>query len=220
MNKIRHPAKYTDNFIGIFAENLKGCKNVLDAFGGVGKIGAIKKYGYKGKVYCNELEKEWLESNEYGCDYLTYQDAEFLDYPSSFFDAICTSPTYGNRMADHHNAKDGSKRNTYTHCLGHKLSDGNTGAMQWGGVYRQKHERIYKHLSGLLKSNGIFILNISDHIRKGETIAVSEWHKKTLIDLGFMLKKEYTIETPRLKYGRNSQLRCDKEKIYVLQKTS
>lgn len=87
--KIRHPAKYTDSFISVFADNLKDCKNVLDPFGGVGKIGAIKQYGFSGQVYCNEIEKEWLEPNEYGCDYLTFQDAEFLDYPQNFFDAIC-----------------------------------------------------------------------------------------------------------------------------------
>lgn len=218
--KIRHPAKYTDSFISVFADNLKDCKNVLDPFGGVGKIGAIKQYGFSGQVYCNEIEKEWLEPNEYGCDYLTFQDAEFLDYPQNFFDAICTSPTYGNRLADHHEAKDGSRRNTYTHCIGHKLTAGNTGAMQWGVEYREKHERIYRHLCDLLKNGGIFILNISDHIRKGEIIPVSEWHLKMLLSLGFECEKKITIDTPRLKYGANSNLRCGYENIFILRKNT
>ena len=40
LKKLRHPAKYTDSFMSIFAECLSGCTNVLDPFGGVGKIGA------------------------------------------------------------------------------------------------------------------------------------------------------------------------------------
>ena len=37
-------------------------------------------------------------------------------------DCIVTSPCYGNRMADHHDAKDSSRRITYKHKLGRDMS--------------------------------------------------------------------------------------------------
>ena len=216
--KINHPAKYSDAFIPIFAEELKGKRKVLDPFAGTGKIGEIKRFGYDGVVYANDIEPEWIELGRNKCDVISAVDAERLPdiYPPMFFDAICTSPTYGNRMADHHNAKDGSKRNTYTHTLGHALTDGNTGKMQWGEEYRKKHTRIYANIVPLLSNDGVFILNISDHIRKGEEVPVSAWHIETLEALGMKLEEDIHIPTPRCKYGANANIRVEYEHIYVL----
>lgn len=214
----KHPAVYTNKFIPIFAELLQDKNNVLDPFAGTGKIGLIKEHGYNGIIYANEIEPEWLIDNLFNCDILTYEDAEVLNYPNNFFEAICTSPTYGNRMADHHNARDGSKRISYTHCLGRKLNPENTGYMQWGNEYREKHIKIYKHIAKLLKEDGIFILNISDHIRKGEIMHVSEWHKDILMALDLGLVKEIEVEVPRMRFGKNSEKRINCEKVYVFQK--
>ena len=180
MKEIKHPAKYTDSFICIFAEILKDSKKILDPFAGTGKIALIKDFGFCGEIYANEIEPEWIKPNKYNCDFITTEDAEFLQYPDGFFDAICTSPTYGNRMADHHIAKDGSKRNTYTHCIGRQLSDGNTGKMQWGSEYMEKHDRIYKHLASLVKNGGLFVCNVKNHIRKGKEIDVKSFHEESL----------------------------------------
>lgn len=148
---------------------------------------------------------------------LIYQDAEYLILPH-LVDAIVTSPTYGNRMADHHHAKDNSKRITYTHCLGRELSFENTGRMQWGTKYQDKHRRIYKNIYTLLKPNGLFVLNISNHIRKGEEQHVTEWHIKTLKDLGFEVIQEIQVTTKRMKFGKNNQRRINHENIIVLQR--
>ena len=215
---MKHPAKYTDSFFALFAEILNGRENVLDPFAGTGKIAKIKQYGYAGEIYANEIEPEWLRPNEYDCDHLTFCDAEFLDFPPSFFSAICTSPTYGNRMADHHNAKDGSKRNTYTHCLGRQLSEGNTGKMQWGKDYIEKHERVYAHLTALLKPNGIFVLNIKNHIRKGCEIDVTAFHIKALTECGLSVVDKHFVKTPSVRYGANFDKRTDGEYIVVLKK--
>lgn len=155
-NNIKHPAKFTDTLIPEMAKMLSefNTGKVLDPFAGTGKIALVKRYGFEGTIYANEIEPEWIENNEYGCDFITTQDAELLDYPEGFFDAICTSPTYGNRMADHHIAKDGSKRITYTHYLGRQLNDENTGKMQFGEDYIEKHKRIYKHLFALVRGGG------------------------------------------------------------------
>ena len=218
---IRHPAKYTDVLIPKMAEMLlevNGGK-VLDPFCGTGKIGLIREHGFSGRIYGNELEPEWIKDNLYGCDVITTQDAEFLDYPEGFFDAICTSPTYGNRMADHHNAKDGSQRLTYTHCLGRQLHEGNTGAMQFGETYRDKHRRIYTHLATLVRKDGIFILNIKDHVRRGKVVDVVGFHRTALREAGFIPIEEVVVDTPCMGFGRNSALRIKNEYIIKFRKT-
>lgn len=215
---IRHPAKYTNSFMPVFADILEDTRNVLDPFAGTGKIGLLKAYGYKGQIYANEIEKEWLKDNEFNCDVLSYEDAEYLYYPEAFFDAICTSPTYGNRMADHHICNDDSKRNTYTHCLGRQLTDGNTGKMQYGEQYRDKHDKIYCNLSKMIKPGGLFILNVKNHIRKGVEIDVTKFHIQTLTKHGFKLDKRLFMTTPSLRYGANANKRVNGESILVFVK--
>ena len=87
-----------------------------------------------------------------------------------FFDGICTSPTYGNRMADSHDAKDGSSRNTYTHKLGRKLDVNNSGKMQWGNEYKKLHTKAWNECFRVLKNDGVFILNFKNHIKKGKEV--------------------------------------------------
>lgn len=120
--------------------------------------------------------------------------------------------------SDSHNAKDGSKRITYTHMLGRKLTKGNTGNLQWGKKYRQAHVEIWQECIRVLKPNGIFILNISDHIRRGQVVPVSEWHKQTLVDMGLEYHNTTTIETKRMRFGANSHLRVGHENIFVFRK--
>jgi hypothetical protein len=217
---IKHPATYTNSFLPIFAEILSGCNNVLDPFGGVGKIALIKDFGFIGKVYANEIEPEWVLQSPYKVDEWHIGDSANMDWAiDGMFDSICTSPTYGNRMADHHEAKDSSRRITYKHYLGRNLSEDNTGKMQWGGVYREKHMQIYKECSRVLKIDGLMVVNISNHIRRGEEIDVSKWHKDALISLGFVLKNETKIHTPRMKFGSNSRKRTEFEYIYTFIKS-
>jgi len=214
-SSVKHPAKYTDSFIPKFAELLNGCANVLDPFGGVGKLALIKEHGFNGKVVCNEIEPEWVESSEYDVDQWSVGDAANLQFANNEFDAICTSPTYGNRMADHFEAKDGSKRITYRHFLGRPLDENNTGRMQWGKKYKQKHIEIYQECLRVLKPNGLMIVNVSDHIRKGQVVAVVEWHKQALLNFGMKLIDEIKIETPRMGFGQNAKSRVQHECILV-----
>lgn len=217
--QVNHPAKYSDQFIPIFAELLKGRENVLDPFAGTGKLALIKSYGFAGKVICNELEKEWAESSIYPVDQWFISDAANMAWaPNESVDAICTSPTYGNRMADHFDAKDNSKRITYRHVLGRPLNEHNTGRMQWGDGYRNKHIEVYTECMRVLKPSGLLIINISDHIRKGEIIPVTDWHREAIMDLGFTFREELKIETQRMGFGRNSGLRVNYESILVFEK--
>ena len=217
-NTVRHPATYSNPFIPKFAEILSESTNVLDPFGGTGKLALIKEYGFKGKVTCNELEREWVERSPYDVDTWCIGDAANLRFADCEFDAICTSPTYGNRMADHHEAKDTSKRVTYRHCLGRPLNEENTGRMQWGEKYRKKHIEIYTECLRVLKPNGLMVVNVSDHIRRGDVVRVVEWHKRTLISMGCDLTSEIKVETSRMGFGQNAHLRVPHESILVFRK--
>lgn len=125
---------------------------------------------------------------------------------------------YGNRMADHHNARDGSKRNTYKHALGRDLHTENTGAMQWGEAYRDKHRRVWTECRRLLKPGGRFVLNISDHIRGGKVMPVTDWHIRTLEGLGYTVQEHRQVKTPRQRHGANGHLRVDNEWVCVFEK--
>lgn len=198
MKKIKHPAKYTDALLPVFEELLKGCTKVLDPFAGTGKIHSLPF-----DTIGVEIEKEWAEMHEktiVGC-------ATNLQFANCEFDAICTSPTYGNRMADCHNAKDGSSRNTYTHKLGRDLNKNNTGKMQWGEQYRILHIKAWNECFRVLKKDGFFILNFKNHIRKGKEVDAFSWHVKTLIEIGFSLDLVKQVETNGNGFGQNGKLR-------------
>lgn len=220
---MKHPATYTNSFIPVFAEILNSyqCRSVLDPMAGTGKIALIKQCGFTGKIYCNDLETEWINS-VYPVDYWSSRDAaEMPHFIDGMFDAICTSPTYANRLADHYNPQDGSKRINYTVNLGRLPSPGSTCVLQWGLGYREKHLAIYKECYRVLKPGGIFILNISNHIRKGKEMHVAEWTRRILtLTLGFRLLETRKMKTSRLRYGANAKSRVDFEYIFVFQKPS
>ncbi len=130
-----------------------------------------------------EIEPEWASLNKR----TVVGNALALSFGDGDFDAVVTSPTYGNRLADSHNAKDGSLRRSYTHDLGRKLSGDNSGSMHWGDEYREFHHRAWTEAARVLRPGGRLVLNISDHIRKGRRQYVSSWHVETLISLGLAL---------------------------------
>jgi len=204
----KHPAKYSDALLPIFEKELEGYDRVLDPFAGTGKIREVRP-----DAELLEIEPEWAEIRG-----ATVGDALDMPWPDGSFDAVCTSPTYANRMADHHNARDASKRNTYRHTLGRELHPNNSGKLQWGHKYRLFHFIAWKEVKRVLRPDGKFILNISDHIRKGKVVPVAHFHKMLLILIGFDLVKEYRIETPRQRQGENGKLRVDHEMIYVFRK--
>ena len=122
-----HPAKFTDSLMPIMERMIPDGSIVLDPFAGTGKIHILPF-----KTVGIEIEKEWASLSKG----TICADSMNIPFSDGFFDAVCTSPTYGNRMADHFESKDGSKRATYRHALGRKLSGNNSGRMQWGKKYK------------------------------------------------------------------------------------
>jgi tRNA G10 N-methylase Trm11 len=161
-----------------------------------------------------EIEPEWA-----GLSGAVVGDATDMPFADDSFDAICTSPTYGNRMADSfidHQPEKKYQRNTYTHKLGRKLHKNNSGGMQFGDKYKELHKKAWSECSRVLKPNGKLVLNISNHIRDKEEVDVTAWHIDALQRLGFSLVDHRKIKTRRNKFGANGTARVAHESIILL----
>lgn len=212
---VRHPAAFSreilqeiDGFISSWRKT--PYRMVLDPFGGIGKLRQILP-----DAIINELEPEWMLRA--GCPG-TIGDACHLPFSCESFDAVITSPVYGNRMSDSfidHQPQKRYKRNTYTHAIGRALDKRNAGKLQWGLSYRLLHVRAWFESWRVLRYGGLFILNISDHVRRGEIMPVSEWHRQVLLDTGFNQVEHLRIATRRNGFGENRSLRVDHENIYI-----
>ena len=201
-----HPARFPLAVIGVIRPYLKGYRRVLDPMAGVGTLGAWAN---------NEIEPEW--AGQCG-PRTTIADARALPFCDASFDACATSCCFGNRMSDHHNARDASKRHTYRHYIGRPLHPANGGRLQWGASYRELHEGIWAECWRVLKPGGRMIVNISDHIRRGERQGVSAWHLWALHRLGFVTVHLRKVRTPRQRHGANGHLRVDHEWVFVLER--
>lgn len=202
-----HPAKYSQELLPYLREYLQGYSRILDPFAGVGTGGLATVYG--------EMEEEWLIQ----CPGLrVLSDATRLPYRDGCFDAVVTSPVYGNRMSDHFEARDFSHRITYRHYLGKALRERNAGKVQWGGGYQSLHGAAWFEVRRVLRPGGRFVLNIADHIRAGERIKVSQWHLDKLLHMGFDLVAARRVDCPGMRQGENGKSRVPYQYIYCLEK--
>lgn len=206
MTRPAHPAKYSPTILEYFKYCIPKGSLVLDPFSGSGLLASIPNI----RAVCCELEQSWATQ--------VCANALFLPFRANTFDVIATSPCYGNRMADHHDAKDGSKRHTYTHYIGHKLHKNNLGKMQWGDDYRVFHRLAYREILRTLKPGGRFVLNMSDHYRKFTAQPVTDWHITILMALGLDHVQSFEVPTPRNKHGQNGHLRPDHETVALFVK--
>jgi tRNA G10 N-methylase Trm11 len=233
VGKAAHPAQFSEPILDLLGQVLGSVTGVaLDPFAGKGNIHRLARPGELDTIGV-ELEPEWATCHPH----TVRGDACHLPFPDSALDAVVTSPVYGNRMSDHHNAQerckgcagrgDGDcsacggtgrrayKRLTYTHQLGRPLTANNAGSLQWGPAYRQFHQRAWTEAVRVLKPGGLFVLNISDHIRGGKIMPVTAFHTAVLTALGVDWTERHPVETKRMKYGQHHDLRVSHEDVYV-----
>jgi hypothetical protein len=215
------PSKYSKPIIQKFKELVDAHGNkgdyILDPMAGVGGIHKLRDIcKTKPITVGNELEHEWA-----ACHPSTTQgNCLSLPYPDGFFDWIMVSPPYGNRMADTFtpSKEDTSIRNTYRHRLGRELSEDNSGGMQWGFEYQQFHLKAWTEAYRVLRPGGFFVLNIKDHIRKGERQKVTEWHLNALKRTGLTIHSSHEIELSGNRFGRNGNVRIPYETVAMFTK--
>lgn len=178
---LSHPARYPNALIPILATAVPVDQfpKVLDLFAGTGRIHQLPN-----ETVGIEIEPEWAALH----DDTICGSALALPFDSDSFDAIVTSPTYGNRLADAGYSATPDRRHSYTFDLGHKLSNDNSGGMYWGGRYRAFHEDAWAEADRVLRSGGRFVLNIKDHIKLHERQFVTGWHVTHLMqEYGYSL---------------------------------
>lgn len=215
-DSVDHPARFSESVLVALSHllnaRLTSDASVLDPFAGVGGIHAFP-YTTVGV----EIEPEWAAAHR---QTICGDSTNLVDlFPAYQFDAVVTSPAYGNRMADNYagDAK-GTRRFTYRIALGRPLSDGSAAGMQWGDRYREVHERVWRQCWDVLRPGGLMVVNVSNHIRAGQEQRVAEWHLVTLLDIGFGLDEVLAVRTPRVGFGANAQSRVATEKVIALRK--
>lgn len=207
--KVSHPCPFSDEILNVIRPMVRPTDRVLDPFAGVGKIHELNA-----DTVGVELEPEWADMHPQ----TIVGDALALPFDDETFDVVATSPVFGNRMSDHHEARDDSKRITYRHQLGRKLHPNNAGQLQWGEKYRLFHAEAWAEAVRVLKPGGRFVLNVSDHIRSGVVQKVVEWHVDELQRLELQLVSDIEVPTRRMGFGANRNVRVEHEHVVVFNK--
>lgn len=223
----KHPAKFSPAILDVLAREVSREHNrrvkaghdralpllLVDPFAGVGRCHTL---AMPGKVHTLgvEIQHQWAACHRQTvcADSLewmaapSYRIPNFPDWPGGA-DIVATSPCYGNRLADHHDARDGSRRRSYTHDLGEMPAEGSSAVLHWGPAYWRFHATAYRRIYDLLWPGGLFLLNVSDIVRGKAMISATQWHLGAALTAGFdpagPSRWAMAVTTPRLRHGAN-----------------
>jgi len=203
-----HPAKFGAPILEVIADHAYG--RVLDPFAGTGRIHALQGEGDVTETIGVEIEPEWAAAHPR----TIVGNALRLPFKAGTFDTIATSPCYGNRLADHHQANDPSRRHSYTHDLGRPLHPDNAGAVHFGAKYQTFHSDAWREAKRVLRPGGMCIVNVSDFIRAHQVMPVVTFHLLTLTRLGFTVLDTAYVTKIGLRHGANRE-RVDQEAVII-----
>lgn len=244
---VDHPAKWSQPVLDQIAEYVQAEAalqerrlRVLDPFAGVGRQRLEDAIGLASaiEVVGVELQPEW------GDDKTVQGDATSLPAEwSGQFGVVATSPTFGNRMADHHQAADTCKtcggngrvvddrqcptckgtcvswRNTYAHSLrrqGGDLVRGSAAGMAWGYEYRQLHELAVMEMLRVTVEGGLLLVNMSNHLVTGYEQQVVEWWVNQFLHRYCTIVEVRRVQTRRQRNGANGEQRVDGEVVIAM----
>jgi hypothetical protein len=212
----KHPAKFSHNLIPAIARWVEDGASVLDPFAGVGGIFGLLKYKPRLRIQAVEIEPLWAAADAriVCADALAFM----AQAAPQTYDYVVTSPCYGNRMADHHEARDPSVRNTYRHSLGQPLAEGSAAGLQWGPAYRTFHLEAWRLAYRATMDYGGLILNVKDHVRGGKPQGVVDWHIRAATAAGWRMRARQGVVASGLLYGANRGLRAPVEEIIFFRK--
>lgn len=212
-----HPAKYSEGLIPAFAALVPAPARVLDPFAGTGRIHEMRDHGDYDTVGV-EIEPEWADLH----DDTICCDARCMPFEDGSFDAVVTSPTYGNKMAGSTESHfDAADRHGYTWALERPLADGNTGGHHWGDAYRTLHVEAWAESHRVLRPGGRLVLNIKDHWRDGRRAPVTGWHLTHLVSvLGMSIDTVDAVPAPANRSAEHGDLRVGGyEMVFCLSRT-
>ncbi len=219
-----HPAKFTGEQLFHIYDHLPDSTDsstcsVFDPFAGVGTVSALNEHDRRVKVTGMEIEPEWADQSpivETG-DSLTY-----MALTRKRYDAVVTSPAYGNRMADSYDGRDGSKRNTYRISLGRKLDDQNGARLHFTSMkmdgYKDFHREAIDGMVRVTRKGGRVIVVVKNFIANGKVMDVVGWWRDELRDAGLTEIAWIPIEAGGLGYGANRDERVKYEYVLVWEK--
>lgn len=211
---VGHPAPFNKVLFPVFAEIVGryGVGSVLDTFAGKGGIFALRDYCPTLQVTAIEIEKRWAD-----CHWAT-QIGDATNLPAKWtgqFDAIITSPTFGNRVNDSFEDRKPEKkyhRNTYRHTLGERLQPNNSGQLHFGCKYCTLHRDAALEWWRVLRGDGkgIVVIEVKDFYetpkpKRTRKVRVSLWFYHCLLNLGFEYLEKTQVPVPGNRHGANRQ---------------
>jgi tRNA G10 N-methylase Trm11 len=208
-----HPAMFSAELVGPLARAVTGAGRLLDPFAGVGGIHRVGRLAGVPVTVGVELEPEWARA----VPGTVVGSALALPFPRATFDAVCTSPTYGNRLADR-DARP-SVAATYAKGLGRLASPGSSCHLQWGPGYRQFHERALAEVARVLVPDGRLVVNMKNHWRARRLVDVVGWWHTAIDAAGFEVVDDIEVTTPSMRNGANGTARADTEHIIIARRT-